>query len=569
MNRQRSGASQSRWGVQRGTRNALRLTGSGARRLFVGLGAVILLSGCGGRGYSLARPAPETLPANSPLRISSLPDSDAWLRHHMMFGETGPALKRLDQGKGEGADRLLRALQQALVLRYAGDYVRSNELLEWADQEAERRYTRSITRTAGSMVVSDRVLPYTPGPGEMAMIPFYRMMNYYSLGDLEAATVEARRMSALLATGDRGSSRRCSGDATLQYLAGLTFESAGEMNDALVSLRQAEASSSSCPPGARTMLPVQFGADLHRVAAHLGIDEVADSAASRYASAVQDVKSGSGDVLVLLERDFVAHRSQEVLHVPVLEEELEGLESGDFEGIAAAAARITARLVNNLGERAYWGSAWDDEPVVRLAHLLDGAHILRLAWPSLHDEPRSPEPLRIRVDDIVSDVTTAADLSAVVRSQMEEDRAAVFTRMVTRGLARYLISREMEKKAEREGGEVLGFVTGRVANLAANALERADTRAWTLLPDNLSIARLSLPEGIHHLKIETIGSSGESTRVADLGMVEVTSGKRVVVNHRMWSGGEPGAGAAAETPAESVLREGEDPETLGVGEPQP
>src|SRR5690606_30680845 len=104
--------------------------------------------------------------------------------------------------------------------------------------------TRSATRTAASFLINDRVLEYTPAPSETAMIPFYRLLNYLALGEPDGAAVEARRISFLLERDD--GKIGCAGTGMLHYVAGLAFEAAGEVGDALVSLRQADASFGGC-----------------------------------------------------------------------------------------------------------------------------------------------------------------------------------------------------------------------------------------------------------------------------------------------------------------------------------
>ena len=51
-----------------------------------------LLTGCASRVPLPTRPAPESLPAGSPLRSRTLDERDAWLRHYVMFGEHPDAI---------------------------------------------------------------------------------------------------------------------------------------------------------------------------------------------------------------------------------------------------------------------------------------------------------------------------------------------------------------------------------------------------------------------------------------------------------------------------------------------
>lgn len=494
---------------------------------------MVAFGGCAHRG-GLARPAPETLPHGSPLRNPTIPDGDAWLRHHLMFGEYDRALTLLDGKRGATGDALWRALQRGLVLHQAGQYGKSNAAFEWAEVEADRRYTRSATRAVGSVAVSDRVLAFTPSTAELAMIPYYRMLNYIGMRDLESAAVEARKANTLLSRLERRDDARCREDAMVRYLSGLVLGAAGDRNDALVALRHAELAFRGCDGAAGVRVPDAIGADLVRVARSLGISEVADSAAERY-SVTAALADGAGDLVLLVEHGFVAHRVEEALYVPIFPDDVEGLDDEDESGILEAAARITARLLNNVAERGRWGSAWDDHPAVQVAHALDGAYILRLAWAEPRRDGIAPV-LRVWVNDSLAAVTPVGDLSTLAEHEMEARRAAMITRMVARGITKYVISRSAEKKTEKKHGEVAGFVMGRLINLAANELERADTRSWSLLPDGVSLVRTQLAEGEHRIRVEVLGPGGELVEMRDLGMVRVAAGELVLRNERVWSG---------------------------------
>src|SRR5690606_28664556 len=110
---------------------------------------------------------------------------------------------------------------------------------------------------------------------------------------------------------------------------------------------------------------------------------------------------GEGDLVLLVEQGFVAHRAEQSLHLPLLPGDVDGLESGEAGEIAAAAGVIGARLLEDMAQRAAWGYAWRDEPLYRMAAALEGAYILRLAWPVHRREALRPAAVRVLVDDSV------------------------------------------------------------------------------------------------------------------------------------------------------------------------
>lgn len=506
-----------------------------------GIALAAVLGGCGAKSPFPVHPDPMSLPPESPLRSASLGEGDAWLRHYLMTGDHEPALRLLDAGaRTAPRDELVRRLQLGLVLHQAGMYSASNEAFEWAEREAENRYTRSVTRAVGSVLVNDGMLEYVPPLSEQAMVPYYRMLNYLALGDRDGAVVEARKAGLLLAGGEPGPG--CAGAAFLPYLAGMVYQAAGERNDALVAFRRAERGFDGCA-GDGLAAPPTLGADLLGAALDLGVREVADSARKRYGIPAARTTGRDAELVVLVEHGWVAHRAGEDIHVPLFPEDVEGLEGSDGgEGVVSAAARVSARLLSNLAEQAAWGSAYDEHPAARWAAALAGAHVVKFAWPVYRLEAGRPESVRVLVGDSSTATAAVEDVSAGVVREFEERRPTVLTRAVGRGVVKYLAARELEKKAEKDGGEVAGFFAGRFANLAGNALEQADTRSWSLLPDRISMARMTLAPGEHRVRVEVRGGGAGAVDTLDLGTVTVRPGERVFLSRRVW-GSDPGDSA--------------------------
>lgn len=519
-----------------GSAPARRLGAPRCAALLAMLAILAVATGCGARRSFPVRPALDALPPASPLRSRSLAEADAWLRHLAMFGEHPRATELVRDGAPLAPrDRLLRALQQGILLHQAGEHARSNEQLEWADQEIDRRHARSVTRAAAALLLHDGVMEYLPTASEQLMLPYYRMLNYLALGDQPAALVESRRANALLARLDRGPEERCGEDGMVLYLAGLVQRSGGEVDDALVSLRMAERALAGCA-GRGGEAAASVGADLRRLALALDLPALADTIAERYTLPDPDPAAGeSGELLLLVEHGFVAHRAEEAVHLPVLPEEVEGLRSGDGDGVAGAAMRIAARLAGDADAWDRSSPGWDGRGHHAWA---SSAPLLRLAWPALRLEAARPSEVRVRLADRDLPARAFADLSAMAEREMQRRRAAILGRAVARGLVRYLATREMQERSEKRGGELAGFLVGRLASLAANQVERADLRGWSLLPDRVSLVRARLPAGLHRIRIEALDRHGAATPITV--EVEVRPGALTVASRRVY-GEESGA----------------------------
>ncbi|HEX7089641.1 MAG TPA: hypothetical protein VF192_05865 [Longimicrobiales bacterium] len=251
---------------------------------------------------------------------SGLRTSDDRLRRLLASGGAAAALEKVaPEGDADPGDELLRALYEGLVAHYARDYAASNAALERAVALAEDRYTKSLSRGAASLLTSDRILPFEPSPAERLMIPYYAALNYLGQEDIEGAAVEARRLSALLERyrDDERADARLHG--LLRAFAGAVFEAAGEHTDADVAYRNARA---------------------------LGVD----SLLLRPAGAWDGAPDSLGDVVVLIEQGFVAHRVEQSVNVLLLPEEIELFDDGDAGERAALAAAIAARVVARAAE---------------------------------------------------------------------------------------------------------------------------------------------------------------------------------------------------------------------------
>ncbi|HET6763020.1 MAG TPA: hypothetical protein VFH27_05090, partial [Longimicrobiaceae bacterium] len=249
---------------------------------------------------------------------------------------------------------------------------------------------------------------------------------------------------------------------------------------------------------------------------------------------------GSGELVVLVEQGWVAHRAGQDLHLPLDDAQRDTLSRAGEYSRQDFASQLGGRLYRNLLERSVWGESLDDRPGRQVAQMAAGDYVMKLAWPVYRLEACGAPRVRVVVMDtalaepITEEAVSAEDLSSQVVRAFEAGRPAMFTRMVARGLAKYAISQDLERRARHKGGEVAGWFTGAVTNVAGNALERADTRSWSLLPDRIGVARFSLPAGRHRVRVETLAPDGSVAGTVDLGMVEVTGGATVFRSERVW-----------------------------------
>ena len=227
-------------------------------------------------------------------------------------------------------------MDEALVRHYAGDYSGSNVAIERALVIIDDRYTKSISRAVFSLATSDRKLAYDPNFTERSFLHYYGALNYLALGDPLEAAVEARRLAYLLDQADETDLRPAEIGLrrSMRYFSGIVFEAAGELNDAAVAYRQV------------------WGADVELELSRIDSERPEPGANPVDPPAVPDglvipqeivQQPGFGDVVVLVENGFVAHRVERGVTIPLFADDQRAMQADDDASRLAAAACIANR----------------------------------------------------------------------------------------------------------------------------------------------------------------------------------------------------------------------------------
>lgn len=356
-------------------------------------------------------------------------------------------------------DELLRALTRATSAYYASQFQRAGVLLDSAALLADDRITASLSRDALALLTSDNARPYQPRSTERLFIAYYGMLSYVRLESWEDAAVEARRVVALIAQrdGDRDDEERPL-HAALEHLAGAVFERAGRIGEAQVAYRSA----------------------------HMILDASPET--------LPRLRGDEGEVLVVLERGFVAHRVTEQINVFF----------GDDADSMETARRGGRR--NRDDDEGYW---------------------LAVAFPALrHGSRPMREAIRLSAEGASSQslrIASVLDDAAAVDER--RDRVAMMARALARASAKYAITKTVKDKK--------GESAGKLANMAVSLLERADVRSWHLLPQEVQVFRVAVPAGQRMLQVEMPDASG-TPRLVEIGQATVRRGEVTIVPFRLW-----------------------------------
>jgi hypothetical protein len=321
--------------------------------------------------------------------------------------------------------------------------------------------------------------------------------------------VEARRLLALIAQYDDGrdASERAL-HATLAHLAGGVLERAGRADEGSVAYRAAHRTAGMAPEA----IPIP------------GRDE--------------------GELLVVLERGFVAHRITEKIDIFVGDDETrrhhddprrertnesDGEPADDSPRVPDPRRTTSASTVLGTGDTFGSDSARSPRHGRRPRHDADADYWIAIAFPALRPSERPwGTAAQLEVDGAAREtVRIAGVVDDAASADERRDRLAMVARATARAGAKYALS-----KAVKDGK---GESAGTLANYGASLLERADVRSWHLLPQTVELLRARAPAGARVVRVRL--TDGASARTIELGTVVVRAGTLTILPYRAWRDG--------------------------------
>ncbi len=156
-------------------------------------------------------------------------------REQFYSGDSNAALATLaDSSVVSSQDLVLYWLEKGLILHDAGNFEASTrELLQAAEYLADNDYI-SLSEQARTLLANDWAARYPGEYTERLWIHSYLMMNFLALGKPDSAAVEARRALEQIDSHHQV----LDNDNFSRALIALSFEAAGQLNDAYIEYRK-------------------------------------------------------------------------------------------------------------------------------------------------------------------------------------------------------------------------------------------------------------------------------------------------------------------------------------------
>ena len=239
------------------------------------------------------------------------------IKSALVNGDYTSALENIE-GIDKNRSELLYYYEKGLVLHYQDAYAESNAAFEQAEIVLDDLYTKSITREAAALAVSDVVAKYRGDAHEAVLVNYYKILNYLHLNDIEGAAIECRRVNGKLERIRDAEGDYLENDPFLQYMTAMVYELSGDEEDAEVSYRVAVEGFETLSARQGVVPPPSLYCDAVENAYTMGDRELARSY-QRDDSCVTDRSLGL--VNIFLECGYVDHKVETSLQLPILKDD--------------------------------------------------------------------------------------------------------------------------------------------------------------------------------------------------------------------------------------------------------
>jgi hypothetical protein len=448
---------------------------------------------------------------------------EASLRAHDPKGADA-IVQRSEKEYGEKS-RLLYGMDRGMTLQLAGDYQQSNAVLEQAEEELDRLYTRKIRTETLAFMTNDTALPYEGDPYEQVLINVLKAVNYAVSGQWQDALVEARRIDHRLnVLSDRTQEKNAyREDGFARYLSGILYESTGDVNNAFIAYRNAYETFEATRAWSHTAVPSQLREDLLRTAEALHfIQELAEyqhvfpSTRWETSQALQHL----AQIVVISYNGRAPRKEDQFLDLPI-----------SLDALQLVLLNRGFSQANQHANRA----------VDTVLYGFNG-RVVRVALPRL-----IPQKTHVPVDtvNLIPDNGTRVTLNtelvhnvtALAEKALSERMAGITVKALARAATKFALAegatRGAQQAAGKDAGPWVGLLVGLLTKSLAVASEEADKRSWQTLPDEIHLARVWVPPGRYQVQNRLVGESHDPLEPEAMQTLSLGPGETAVLLQRV------------------------------------
>jgi uncharacterized protein len=367
------------------------------------------------------------------------------LRDGLLHGDPKASLAIAEETDLDETE-VISSLDKGMIRRFNQDFTGSNQIFEVAKKEIEKLHGISISENLASVTINETLRGYEGDPYEQLLLHAYMAMNYIQLGRLDDARVEMLQANVkMMEWGDEPNE-----DAFLRYLEGIIYESLGEYDNALISYRKAYTVYKEKKGELYPVIPDTLKKDMLRLLDREGLRSEYDRDKKEFG--MPDFKPAKrsnkfGDLIVILNNGLAPVRQETAIYL------------------------FSPEVQQNL----------------------------RVAFPVYAEAKGHLLQPSIVVASQHHDLETVEDVDAQARHALSDAMPGIMARATARAVVKY----NTQHSAEQNGS--LAGLLMTVTNLIT---ERADTRSWSTLPQEIQLQRIRLPVGEHHVQIQMLSAAG-------------------------------------------------------------
>ena len=359
-----------------------------------------------------------------------------------------------------GRDRLLYLMELGNLMRLAGDFQAAENLLLQADRLSDQQRGIELGQEVEAFLSSDLALEFRGADYEKVFINYCLAVSYASQNNMEDALVECRRVNDKLRVLNQDyeeNKNRYSDDAFIRYFMGILYESAGDLNNALIAYRNsASVYDSSYAADYGLPAPRRVRSDILRLSSALGMQSIYQDYSSQWPRVSWENEGPDqdhGEVVVILEVGMIP-------------------------------ARVEKSYTFVLNDRVY-----------------------KVSLPAIANSRRESWSVTLSSGNTRVSGFLAEDLTRIARKNLEDQAGRDIARSIARLALKAGVAEAGEQLVEELTEENSGIsqVTGLLLSIFGAVTERADLRAWLTLPSQIFVARLRLPGGEHPVRVEVNG----------------------------------------------------------------
>ncbi len=394
----------------------------------------------------------------------------------MRGGRVDEALSLYEKNVTSDQDRLLRLMDEGILLRVGERYKESSEKFFEAAKLIEQSGYLSLGEQSLTLLTNEKQTTYQGEDFEKVLVHMYLALNFIALNELDSALVEARRVNEILYLMISEAKRPYELNAFAKYLGGLLFEADHDLNNARVSyLQTMEMDASS----RENFDPLRL--DLFRVTKKLGMSQELNELKEKFGlksweKADESLKEQNGAVVLLFE-------------------------------VGKSPRKFSSR-----------------ERHVKSGK---GGTAIEVLLPVAYYKNRSYQVHRVLME-ISGQKAEAVALNSIRQTAVQhlEDRMgrAIAKAFLTAGVKAGIAAGVGTATNSKE----LGFLTAFALFLASEA----DTRSWLLLPAELQVAKVFLKPGTYSVALKYQNAAGRTLREEKIPSVVVKANQPTFIQRR-------------------------------------